>query len=56
MDSVVENLSTNAGDMGLILGLRRSPGEEKGIPFCPTDRKAWWTIVHGVTKESEGTD
>ena len=46
----------NAGDLGLILGLGRSPGEENGNPLqysClekPTDRGAWWAIVHGVTK------
>ena len=42
--------------MGLIPGLRRSPGIGHGNPFrysClenPMNRGAWWTIVHGVTK------
>ena len=54
MDSIVKNPPTNAGDVGSILGLRRSPGEEKGNPLrysClgnPMDREAWWTIVYEV--------
>ena len=46
----------NAGDMGLIHGPGRSPGEQNGYPLqysClenPMDRGAWWAIVHGVTK------
>ena len=32
-DSVVENLPGNAGGLGLIPGLGRSPGEENGNPF-----------------------
>ena len=46
----------NAGDPGLIPGLRRSPGEENSNPLqysClenPMDREAWWATVHGVTK------
>ena len=46
----------NAGDLGLIPGLGRSPGEGNGNPFqysClknPMDRGAWWAIVHGVAK------
>ena len=31
--SVVENSPANAGDMGLIPGSRRSPGEGNGNPF-----------------------
>ena len=31
--SVVKNLPTNAGDVGLIPGLGRSPGEENGNPL-----------------------
>ena len=48
----------NAGHLGSILGLGRSPGEENGYPyqyFCmenPMDRGVWWAIVHGVTKQS----
>ena len=54
----MKNLSANAGDMGLIPGLERSPGEENGNPLqyaClenPMDREAWWAwaMVHGVAK------
>ena len=46
----------NAGDLGLIPGLGRSPGKGKGYPLrypClqnPMDRGAWWATVHGVAK------
>ena len=46
----------NAGDPGLIPGLRRSPGEGKGYPFqysClenSMDRGAWRATVHEVEK------
>ena len=46
----------NAGDLGLNPGSGRSFGEGNSNPFqyfClenPTDRGAWWAIVHGVTK------
>ena len=46
----------NAGDLGSIPGLGRSPGEGNGNPLqysClenPMDRGAWWATVHGVTK------
>ena len=42
----------NAGDLGSIPGLGRSPGEGNGNPlqyFClenPMDGEAWWAIVH----------
>ena len=54
--SVVKNPPANAGDMGLIPGSRRSPGEGNGNPFqysClgnPVDRGAWRAAVHVVTK------
>ena len=57
--SVVNNLPANAGDMGSIPGLGRSPGEGNGKPLqysClenPMDRGDWQAIVHGVTKESD---
>ena len=44
-----------AGDLGLIPGLGRSPGEGNGNPLqysCmenPMDRGAWQATVHGVT-------
>ena len=43
--------SCNAGDLGLIFGLGRSPGEENGNPLqysClknPMDRGALWATV-----------
>ena len=46
----------NAGDLGSVPGLGRSPGEGNGNPFqysClenPMDRGTWWATVHGVTK------
>ena len=46
----------NAGDLGLIPGSGRFPGEGNGNPLqysClenPMDRGAWWATVHGVTK------
>ena len=46
----------NAGDLGLILGLGRSPGEGNGYPLqysClenSMDRGDWWAPVCGVTK------
>ena len=53
--------SANAGDLGLIPGSLRSPGEGSGNPLqysClgnPTDRRAWWTTVHWAAKESDMT-
>ena len=46
----------NAGDLGLIPGLGRSPGEGNGDPFqyfCmenSMDRGTWWTTVNEVAK------
>ena len=46
----------NAGDLGLISGLGRSPGKGNGNPLqysClenPMDRGAWRAIVHGFAK------
>ena len=46
----------NAGDLGSIPGLGRSPGEGNGNPLqysClenSMDGGAWWAIVHGVAK------
>ena len=50
----------NAGDLGLILGLGRSPGGGNGNPLqysClenPLDRGAWWAMVHGVSQSRTG--
>ena len=52
----------NAGDLGLIPGLGRSPGEGNGNPrqySClvnPMHRETWRAIVHGVAKESDTTE
>ena len=54
--SVVKNLPANAGDMGLITGSQRSPGEENGNQFQNSclgnfmDRGTWWATVYGVTR------
>ena len=46
----------NAGDLGLIPGMGRSPGEGNGNPLqysClenSTDRGAWWATICGVAK------
>ena len=59
--SVVKNPPANAGDVGLIPGSGRSPGEGNGNPLqysClgnPMDRGAWWATVCGVAKELETT-
>ena len=59
---MVKNLPANAGDMGLIPDLGRSPGEGNGNPLqysClgnPMDRGAWQATVHGVAKESDTTE
>ena len=48
--------SCNAGDLGLIPGLGRSPGEGNAYLLqysClenPMDRGAWQAIVHGIAK------
>ena len=49
-------LNCNAGDLGSIPGLGRSPGEGNGNPFqysCqenPMNRGAWQATVHGVSR------
>ena len=62
-DAVVKNLLANAedsGDVGLIPGSGRFPGEGNGNPLqysClenPMDRGVWWVMVHGV-KATENT-
>ena len=44
----------NAGDTGLIPGLRRSPGGGNDNPFLPEknsmDKGAWLATVHGFAK------
>ena len=58
---MVKNPPANAGEVGSIPGLERSPGEGNGNPLqhsClgnPMDREAWQATVHGVTKELDTT-
>ena len=53
---MVENLPANAGGMGSISGLGRSPGEGNGNPLQHSclensmDREALQATVHGVTR------
>ena len=53
---ISQESTCNAGDLGSIPELGRSPGEGNGYPlqyFClenSTDRGAWQTTVHRVTK------
>ena len=60
--SVVKNLPANAGDVGSILGLGRSPGKGNDSPlhyYClgnPMDRGTCQATVHGVAKESDMTE
>ena len=48
---LVKNLPAMAGDLGLIPGWARSPGEGKGYPrqYCGLENSMDW-IVHGITK------
>ena len=54
--SEVKASACNAGDVGSIPELGRSPGEGNGNPLqysClenPMDIGAWWATVHGVAK------
>ena len=52
----------NVGDLGLIPGLGRCPGEGKGYPLqyssleISMDRGTWQATVHGVAKELDMTE
>ena len=54
--SVVKNLPANTGDVGLISGSGKYPGEGNGnLLQCSClgnfkIREAWWAIVHGLQK------
>ena len=52
----------NAGDPGLIPGLKRSSGEENGNPLQYSclenlmDGGAWWATIHGFAKSQDTTE
>ena len=54
--SAVRNPPANAGDLGSVPGLERSPGGGHGKPLqysClenPKDRETWQAAVHRVSK------
>jgi len=54
--SEVKASACNAGDVGLILGSGRAPGERNvnllqySCLENPMDGGAWWVTVHGVSK------
>ena len=58
---MVKNPPANAGDLGSIPGLGRSPGVGNGNPLqytClenPMDRRDWRVTVHGIA-ESDMTE
>ena len=60
--SVGKESACNAEDLGLILGLGRSPGEGNGNPLQYScleiykHRGAWWATVHEAAKESDTTE
>ena len=60
MAQIVEVSACNAGDLSLVPGSGRSPGEGNGNPLqysClenSMDGGAWWATVHGVI-ESDAT-
>ena len=53
--SVGKESSCRAGDLGLISGSERCPGEGNGKPLqyscleIPMDREAWQATVHGIS-------
>ena len=57
----VKNHPPSAGDLGLIPGSGRAPGEGSGNPLQYSclgnhmDRRAWWVTVCGVAKELDTT-
>ena len=54
--SVVIKVPANAGDLGSIPELGRSPGKGNGYSLQYSglenliDRGAWWATIHGLTK------
>ena len=61
MAQMVKNLPASAGDAGSVLESGISPGGGNSNPLqfsClgnPTDRGAWWAIVHMVAKNQKAT-
>ena len=61
-EGVYKESACNAGNLGLIPGLRRSPGEGNGNLLHYSylensmDRGAWWTTVHRVAKSQDMTE
>ena len=53
--SVVKNLLANAGDVGLIPGLGRFPGEGNGNPLQYACLGKPRPTVHAIAKESDKT-
>ena len=50
-DSAGKESACNVGDLGLIPGLGRSPGEGKGYPLqCSGLENSMNSVIHGVTK------
>ena len=53
---MVKNLPSNAGNVGSILGLGRSPGggNDSSLQYSclgkPMNKGAWWATVHGGHK------
>ena len=54
---MVKKSLANAGDKNLIPSSGKSPGEGNGNPLQwvgnSMDRKDWWVIVYGVTKDAD---
>ena len=61
-DSDGKESACNTGDLGLIPGSGRSPGEGNGNPLqysclvSSMDRGAWWATVDGITELDTVTD
>ena len=56
INQAVKESTCNAGDLGLVPGLGRSPEIGNGNPLqysClgnPMGREAWWATIHEVTE------
>ena len=53
---MVKNLTANAGNMGLISGSGRFPGEGNGNPLQYSCLENPMATVHGIAKESGRTE